>query len=54
MDYLLYPFAVRTRSEFQDWANGVAERNGYSISFSNVGEVHPEHGAPTQMGAFSR
>lgn len=43
-----------TRKEFQDWANGVAERNGYRVKFSDIGEVHDKYGAPTQIGVFSR
>lgn len=43
-----------TRSEFQTWAEGVAERNGYRVRFLPVGPVHEKLGAPTQMGVFSR
>jgi hypothetical protein len=43
-----------TRKEFQDWSNIVAEEFGYSVSFKSIGEVHAEHGAPTQMGVFVR
>ena len=28
--------------------------HGYEIAFEPVGEVDPEHGAPTQMGVFRR
>jgi len=43
-----------TRAEFQEWAMGVAERNGYSVKFESIGEIHVGYGAPTQMGVFSR
>jgi 3' terminal RNA ribose 2'-O-methyltransferase Hen1 len=43
-----------TRAEFASWANGVAERNGYSVKVSGIGPVHEEHGAPTQMAVFTR
>jgi len=41
-----------TRKEFQDWANGIASRFGYSVRFVPVGPEHPELGSPTQMGVF--
>jgi 3' terminal RNA ribose 2'-O-methyltransferase Hen1 len=43
-----------TRSEFQSWAAGVAERFGYSVRFQSVGAEDPTLGAPTQMGIFAR
>jgi 3' terminal RNA ribose 2'-O-methyltransferase Hen1 len=43
-----------TRVEFRTWANGVAERFGYSVRFLPVGPEDPIVGAPTQMGVFSR
>jgi 3' terminal RNA ribose 2'-O-methyltransferase Hen1 len=43
-----------SRAEFQAWANGVCERNGYSVEFLPIGDVDPEFGPPTQMGVFSR
>ena len=39
-----------TRSEFQDWAEGIAGRYGYSRRFLPVGPNEPEFGPPTQMG----
>jgi len=42
----------RNREEFQTWANGVAERFGYTIRFQGVGTEHAEYGSPTQMGVF--
>lgn len=43
-----------TRSQFQDWANGVAQRHGYTVRFAPIGDVHEEHGPPTQMAIFER
>jgi len=43
-----------TRTEFQAWANRVAERFGYSVQFLPVGSEDVDVGAPTQMGVFSR
>jgi 3' terminal RNA ribose 2'-O-methyltransferase Hen1 len=43
-----------TREQFQSWAKGIAERYGYTVNFSAVGEEDPTLGAPTQMGVFSR
>jgi 3' terminal RNA ribose 2'-O-methyltransferase Hen1 len=40
------------RKEFEDWAEGVASRNGYTVKFSAIGQLDPELGAPTQMGIF--
>jgi 3' terminal RNA ribose 2'-O-methyltransferase Hen1 len=41
-----------TRQQFQKWANGIAERFGYSVEFKPVGEENHQVGAPTQMGVF--
>jgi len=43
-----------TRSEFRDWASGVANRFGYNVDFIPVGDEDPKLGPPTQMGVFSR
>jgi 3' terminal RNA ribose 2'-O-methyltransferase Hen1 len=43
-----------TRTEFQTWANQVAERFGYTVEFFPIGTDDPDVGAPTQMGVFSR
>ena len=43
-----------TREQFQDWACGVANRRGYEVRFDDIGSEHPTHGAPTQMGVFTR
>lgn len=41
-----------TRTEFQTWANAVAEKFGYQVSFAPIGDADAELGAPTQMGLF--
>lgn len=41
-----------TRSEFEFWANGIADRFGYGARFEGVGESDPVLGAPTQMAVF--
>lgn len=43
-----------TRAEFEDWARGVAERNGYVVRVEGIGDAHPDFGMPTQMGVFAR
>jgi 3' terminal RNA ribose 2'-O-methyltransferase Hen1 len=43
-----------TRQEFQDWANRVGERHGYSARFLPVGPEDEKVGSPTQMGVFER
>ena len=43
-----------TRAEFQDWARQVAERRRYDVRFQDIGPQHSTHGAPTQMGVFTR
>jgi len=42
-----------TRAEFQNWANHVAEKFGYTVEFSDIGINDKNHGAPTQMGVFT-
>jgi len=41
-----------TRAEFENWAFSVADSYGYTVAFSAIGGVSPEHGAPTQMAVF--
>ncbi len=43
-----------TRAEFARWAGEVAERYGYTVDFSGIGDVHPEFGPVSQVGVFSR
>jgi 3' terminal RNA ribose 2'-O-methyltransferase Hen1 len=42
-----------SRAEFQDWANRVGERFGYTAKFLPVGPEDVVVGAPTQMGVFT-
>ncbi|PKO58444.1 MAG: methyltransferase type 12 [Betaproteobacteria bacterium HGW-Betaproteobacteria-18] len=41
-----------TRAQFQQWASGVAQRHGYSVSFADLGPPDPVHGSSTQMARF--
>jgi len=41
-----------TRTEFHEWATQIAERHGYTVQFSDIGEADEHLGAPTQMGVF--
>lgn len=41
-----------TRKEFQDWGNGLAQKNNYSVEFKPIGEEDEKVGAPTQMAIF--
>jgi hypothetical protein len=41
-----------TRSEFQNWARGVATRFNYTVSFLPVGDEDATLGPPTQMAIF--
>ena len=41
-----------TRQQFQEWANSIASRFGYSVRFVSIGEEDAEVGSPTQMGVF--
>jgi 3' terminal RNA ribose 2'-O-methyltransferase Hen1 len=43
-----------SRAEFQAWAVGVAERNGYAVTHAGIGPEDPEVGPPTQMAVFRR
>jgi 3' terminal RNA ribose 2'-O-methyltransferase Hen1 len=42
-----------TRTEFQAWANQVAERFSYTVEFQAIGFNDPEVGSPTQLALFS-
>ena len=42
-----------TRQEFQDWANKVAERFSYEVTFQGIGDKDDEVGTPTQMAIFT-
>jgi 3' terminal RNA ribose 2'-O-methyltransferase Hen1 len=43
-----------TRTEFQAWAAGMAERFGYTVRIEGLGPSDASAGAPTQMGVFTR
>jgi len=43
-----------TRAEFRDWAEKTADKFGYAVQFSEIGDVDETHGAPTQMGVFTQ
>lgn len=43
-----------TRGEFAAWAQSVGAAHGYSCAFEPIGDLHPEHGAPTQMAVFTQ
>lgn len=43
-----------TRSEFEDWAGGVAERFGYAVRYLPVGPEESSVGAPSQMAVFEQ
>jgi 3' terminal RNA ribose 2'-O-methyltransferase Hen1 len=43
-----------TRGQFQNWANGIAKRFGYTARFTPVGPEDVNLGSPTQMGIFTR
>ncbi len=43
-----------TRAEFEAWADSVAERFGYTVTFEAVGTVHETLGAATQAAIFTK
>jgi len=43
-----------SRAKFRGWAEGVAGRNEYRVTFDDIGEVDPVLGSSTQMATFSR
>jgi len=43
-----------SRAEFAAWADGVAERHGYTVELRGIGDADPDLGAPTQLGVFRR
>jgi 3' terminal RNA ribose 2'-O-methyltransferase Hen1 len=43
-----------TRPQFQNWANGIVSRFGYSVEFRPVGAEDTQVGAPTQMAVFRK
>ncbi len=42
-----------TRAEFESWAEGVCERQGYIVRFEGIGQAHDTLGHPTQMAVFT-
>jgi 3' terminal RNA ribose 2'-O-methyltransferase Hen1 len=42
-----------TRAQFRAWAEGVAERYGYTVRYLPVGPDDPEVGPPTQLAVFA-
>lgn len=43
-----------TRAEFTEWAQGVCDRNEYSVEFRSVGDVDSTLGSPTQLALFRK
>lgn len=43
-----------TRAEFRAWADAAAREYSYAVRYEDVGDVHPEYGAVTQMAVFRR
>jgi len=43
-----------TRDEFRQWAERVCQQYGYSVVYSDIGEIDQTVGAPTQMGVFTK
>ena len=43
-----------TRKEFETWANKIANRHAYKVSFEPIGDEHEIHGAISQMAVFKR
>ncbi len=43
-----------TRTQFSAWAEAIAQKYGYAVEFSGIGEAHPDHGPVSQVGVFSR
>jgi small RNA 2'-O-methyltransferase len=42
------------RTKFEGWAGGVADRNGYGVTFQAIGPADAWLGGPTQMAVFRR
>jgi small RNA 2'-O-methyltransferase len=40
------------RTRFRQWALGVANRNGYAVTFGGIGDADSDLGAPTQTARF--
>jgi len=42
-----------TRAEFQQWGSEVADKYGYTVKYSDIGDEDETRGTPTQMGVFT-
>jgi 3' terminal RNA ribose 2'-O-methyltransferase Hen1 len=42
------------RAEFQQWCETISQKFRYQFKIKYIGALHPELGAPTQMGVFTR
>jgi 3' terminal RNA ribose 2'-O-methyltransferase Hen1 len=42
------------RATFRAWSERVANEHGYTVTFADIGESHPEYGPPTQAAIFTR
>jgi hypothetical protein len=42
-----------TREEFHKWAEKSAQKYGYTVRFSEIGDSDEVLGGPTQMGVFT-
>ena len=43
-----------SRAEFREWCMSVCKRFGYTVKYSEIGEITEKYGAPTQMGVFTK
>lgn len=43
-----------TRAEFRNWAESICQRFGYTVTYTDIGDLDEEVGAPTQMGVFAK
>lgn len=43
-----------SRAEMTEWAEGVADRNGYTVEYRTIGDVDATAGSPTQLALFRR
>lgn len=42
------------RATFEAWCTRTAKAHGYEVRFEGIGDAHEIHGAPTQLGVFTR
>lgn len=43
-----------TRADFAQWCDTVAAEYRYDVEIGGIGDLHPDHGTPTQFAVFSR